>query len=200
MSRVRPAPATSLPTPRSLSAMPADPLPTAAPLVNRVAASGLLTLKLDTLAPPPATHAFDLGDYLWQGLALREKDFRAAVGAYDWSAAEGKVLCVYCSADAIIPQWAYMLLAAAAGEIAADVFVGTPAAYDERVLAKAARELDLSPYRDQRVVIKGCTAGRDPGAQAYATIMHRLRGVARSVMYGEPCSTVPIYKRPLATE
>ena len=164
-------------------------------LTNRVAASGLLTIKLDQLAPAPATLAFDLKDYLWQGLALREKDFRAAVKAYDWSTATGKVLCVYSSADAIIPQWAYMLVATAAADYATEVYVGTEAAYDQQVLAKAARQLDIEPYRDQRVVIKGCTDGREPGPQAYATIMHRLNGVAKSVMYGEPCSTVPIYKR-----
>ena len=164
-------------------------------LTNRVAASGLLTVKLDGLAPKPQTLSFDLRDYLWQGLALREKDFRAAVRAYDWSAAEGRVLCVYSSADAIIPQWAYMLVATAAAAYATEVFVGTEAAYDQQVLAKAAQALDVEPYRDQRVVVKGCTDGREPGPQAYATVMHRLHGVAKSVMYGEPCSTVPIYKR-----
>ena len=166
-----------------------------APLTNRVAASGLLTLKLDALAPRAETHAFDLADYLWQGLALRERDFRAAIGAYDWTRARDRVLCVFSSADAIIPQWAYMLVATAAGPHATEVFVGTPAAYDAHVLAKAARDLDLGPYRDQRVVVKGCSDGRDPGAQAYATVAFRLRTVARSVMYGEPCSTVPIHKR-----
>ena len=168
---------------------------TPAPLTNRVAASGLLTLKLDTLAPVTATHDFDLADYLWQGLALREKDFRAAVKAYDWTQAEGRVLCVHCSADAIVPQWAYMLVATAAGPYATEVFVGTSAAFDGQVLAKAAGALDVEPYRDQRVVIKGCTDGRDPGAQAYATVTFRLRDVAKSIMYGEPCSTVPIHKR-----
>lgn len=166
-----------------------------APLTNRVAASGLLTLKLDQLAPASPTHAFDLADYLWQGLALRERDFRGAVKAYDWTAVEGKVLCVYCSADAIIPQWAYMLVATAAAPYASEVFAGEPVAYDQGVLAKAARELDVEPYRDRRVVVKGCTDGREPGPQAYATITRRLCGVAKSVMYGEPCSTVPIYKR-----
>ena len=165
-------------------------------LVNRVAASGLITLKLDTLAPVAETHAFDLAALLWQGLALREREFREAVKDYDWQATEGQVLCIYCSADAIIPQWAYMLSAAAAAPYARDVFVGTPAAYDEQVLAKAAATLDLEPFRDQRIVVKGCSDGRDPGALAYATITFRLLSVARSVMYGEPCSTVPIWKRP----
>ncbi len=164
-------------------------------LVNRVAAANLLTLKLDTLAPLAPTLAFDLKDYLWQGLALREKEFRTSVKTFDWSLAEGRALCVFCSADAIVAQWAYMLVASAAAPYATEVFVGTPAAYDQQVLAKAARELDLEPYRDRKVVIKGCTDGREPGPQAYATIMHRLADVAQSVMYGEPCSTVPIYKR-----
>ena len=164
-------------------------------LINRVAASGLLTLKLDQLAPRTSALGFDLAEYLWQGLALRERDFREALKAFDWSQAAGKALCVYCSADAIIPQWAYMLVASAADGYATEVYVGTPVAYDQEVLAKAARDLDLEPYRDQRVVVKGCTDGRAPGPQAYATIMARLTGVAKSVMYGEPCSTVPIYKR-----
>ncbi len=164
-------------------------------LINRVATSNLLTLKLDTLAPQAPTLAFDLKDYLWQGLALREKEFRTSVKTFDWSQAEGKVLCVYCSADAIVAQWAYMLIASAAAPYATEVFVGTPVAYDQRVLAKAANDVNLDPYRDQKVVIKGCTDGREPGAQAYATIAHRLADVAQSVMYGEPCSTVPIHKR-----
>ncbi len=168
----------------------------AQPLVNRVAASGLVTLKLDTLAPLASIHAFDLADYLWQGLALRERDFREAIRAYDWDAVLAKVLCVYSSADAIIPQWAYMLVATAAAGRVHEVYVGTPTAYDQQVLAKAAAMLDLEPYRDARVVVKGCSDGRDPGAQAYATIALRLQSVAQSVMYGEPCSTVPIYKRP----
>ncbi len=124
-------------------------------LINRVASANLLTLKLDSLAPESPTLAFDLKDYLWQGLALKEKDFRTSVKTFDWSLAKGKVLCVYCSADAIVAQWAYMLIASAAAPYATEVYVGTPVAYDRQVLAKAARELDLEMYRDQRVVIKG---------------------------------------------
>lgn len=164
-------------------------------LVNRVAASPLITLKLDELADAIEPFAFDLADYLWQGLALREREFRAALKDYDWSALAGRRLCVYSSADAIIPQWAYMLVAAHAAPHAADVFVGTPAEADPAAFALAAERLDLEPYRDRPVVVKGCTDGRTVGPQAYATIMRRLAGVAKSVMYGEPCSTVPIWKR-----
>ena len=166
------------------------------PLVNRVATSPLLTLKLEELAPRLANVPFDLAEHLWQGLALREREFRAAVKAYDWSSLAGKRLCVFCSADAIIPQWAYMLVGARAGAHAAEVFVGEPAEADAAAFARAAAALDVEPYRDQPVVVKGCTDGRTVGPQAYATVAARLQGVARSVMYGEPCSTVPIYKRP----
>lgn len=165
-------------------------------LVNRVAASPLLTLKLDELAPALAPVAFDLADYLWQGLALREREFRTALKDYDWPALTGKRLCVYCSADAIIPQWAYMLIAAQAAPHAADVFVGRPDEADPAAFARAAEALDVEPYRDRPVVVKGCTDGRIVGPQAYATITRRLAGVARAISYGEPCSTVPIHKRP----
>lgn len=164
-------------------------------LINRVASSGLLTLKLDTLAPLHPTVVFDLAEYLWQGLAVREKDFREAMKSYDWSLMAGHRLCIVCTVDAIIPQWAYMLIASAAAPYVTEVFVGTPATADTADLARAAQALDLEPFRDQKVVVKGCTDGRDPGAQAYATIALRLQSVAQSVMYGEPCSTVPIFKR-----
>lgn len=164
-------------------------------LINRVAASPLLTLKLEELVPEVDTATFDIAEHLWRGLALREKEFRGVVKAYDWASLSAKRLCVYCSADAIVPQWAYMLVAAAAAPYAQEVVVGTPAEADVAAFARAAEALDLAPYRDAPVVVKGCTDGRAVGAQAYATITRRLAGVARSVMYGEPCSTVPIWKR-----
>ena len=165
------------------------------PLVNRVAASALQTLKLEELVAPVDTVSFDLAEHLWQGLALREKDFRAVVKAFDWASLSAKRFCVFCSTDAIIPQWAYMLVAAAAAPYATEVVVGTPAEADARAFARAAEQLDLTAYADVPVVVKGCTDGREVGAQAYATITRRLAGVASRVMYGEPCSTVPIWKR-----
>ena len=164
-------------------------------LVNRVAKSPLLTLKLEELVPHQETVSFDLADYLWQGLALREKEFRAALKQYDWSSLSAKRLCVFCSADAIIPQWAYMLVAAGAAPYSTSIVVGTPKQADALAFAAAAAALDLTLYQDRPVVVKGCTDGREVGAQAYATITRRLSTVAKSVMYGEPCSTVPIYKR-----
>lgn len=164
-------------------------------LVNRVANSGLLTLKLETLVPIIDTVSFDLSDHLWQGMALREKDFREVVKTYDWASLSAKRLCVWCSTKAIIPQWAYMLVAANAAPYAAEIFVGNPKDADAAAFAKAAESLVLDAYKDQRVVVKGCTDGREVGPQAYAIITARLRMVAKSIMYGEPCSTVPIWKQ-----
>ena len=162
--------------------------------VNRIAKSGLLTLKLEDLVPRRDTVAFDLADYLWKGLALREKEFRLSLKQYDWAALDGKRLCVFCSADAIIPQYAYMLIGALAAPYVEELFIGKPEDADAAAFALAAATVDVEQYRDKRVVVKGCSDGRQVGAQAYATIARRLRGVVKSVMYGEPCSTVPVWK------
>ena len=167
-----------------------------AELINRVAASKLQTLAIDSLSPPVEAMAFDLADYLWQGLALRERDFRAALKDFDWTVAQGRLVCVFCSADAIVPRWAYMLVTAQAANHATDVFAGTVEEADQHFLLRAAEALDLEPYRDVPVVVKGCAGGRDPGAQVYTRLTFRLRGVASSIMYGEPCSTVPIWRQP----
>lgn len=164
------------------------------PLVNRVANSGLITLDLERFYPAGETASFDLKDHLFQGLILREKDFREVIKNHDWAQYTGKTLLVYCSADAIIPMWAYMLVATAAAPFAQDVFQGNHtewlhAAYREKIAA-----LDIEPYRDQRLVIKGC--GHQPvPATAYLEISRRLQPVAKSILFGEPCSTVPVFKR-----
>ncbi|RME97531.1 MAG: DUF2480 family protein [Bacteroidetes bacterium] len=165
------------------------------PLVNRVAASGLITIRLEDYFPTTEIVSFDLKDYLFMELMLKEKDFRAALKAHDWSQYEGKVLLVYCSTDAIIPQWAYMLVAASAAPYAKDVFQGQAEAYYQTFYLRQIDQMDLEQYRDQRIVIKGCSEHPVPLA-AYVELTRRLQPIARSLMYGEPCSTVPIYKRP----
>lgn len=165
-----------------------------APLVNRVAQSGLITLHLEEFFPKEPVTAIDLKDYLFQGLILREKDFREAMKAYDWTSLRGRHLVVYCSTDAIIPLWAWMLVAASAGPHALTVTQCTPeefiAMHYQRVLA----DWDPTPYTGERVIIKGCSDHPVPPL-AYALLTSRLQPVARSIMFGEPCSTVPIYKQ-----
>lgn len=165
-------------------------------LVNRVAASGLITLKLeDWLVPDDQLAEFDLKDYLFMEMILKEKDFRAALKAHDWSQYAGKHLLVYCSADAIIPLWAYMLVAAHATPVAESVFQGDRAAFQANWLRQKIDQINPDDYRDQRVVIKGC-GEREVPASAYLEITQKLQPLAKSLMFGEPCSTVPVYKRP----
>lgn len=168
-----------------------------APLVNKVANSKLITLKLEDHWPTAAFAAFDLKDYLFMELMLKEKDFRAAVKDHDFSHYQDKTLLVFCSADAIIPAWAYMLVAAAAAPYAADVYLGTEAEYLSAHYRRVIGALDAADYAGQRVVVKGCGDKQVP-ASAYLDITTKLRPVVRSIMYGEPCSTVPVYKQAAA--
>ncbi len=165
------------------------------PLINRVAQSGLITIDLEKFFPGVEMVELDLKDYLFRELLLKEKDFRESVKAYDWEQLEGKVLLVYCTTDAIIPMWAYMLVASHAAPYAADVFKGTQAEYLNQHYRKQLAALPLEDYRDQKLVIKGC-GDRPVPAAAYLEITRLLRPVAKSIMYGEPCSTVPIFKKP----
>jgi hypothetical protein len=165
------------------------------PLVNRVAQSSLITLKLEEYLPDVDFSHFDIKDYLFKELILKEKDFRTALKELDWTPYEGKVLLVYCSTDAIVPMWAYMLIASYASPHVADVFSGREADYYGEVLERAFRNMDFSSYQDARLVIKGC-ADKPVPPSAYLRLTHYLRPYARSIMFGEPCSTVPIYKKP----
>jgi hypothetical protein len=165
-----------------------------AELVNRVAQSGLITIDLETLYPNPTFAEFDLKDYLFQWMVLREKDFRDALTNHDWAQYEGSALLVFCSADAIIPAWASMLVASHALPYARDIYNGTREAYLEVLFREIIREIDLDAYTDARVVVKGC-GGKNVPPGAYSELVRRLQPVVRSLMFGEPCSTVPVYKK-----
>jgi hypothetical protein len=165
------------------------------PLVNRVASSGLITLKLEEFFPAVELAHFDLKDFLFMELILKEKDFRAALKEHNWEQYTGKVLLVYCSTDAIIPVWAYMLVAAYATPSAVDVFQGDREDYYRTYFLRQLDQLDVEQYRDQRLVIKGCSDHPVPPA-AYLEITRLLQPLAKSIMFGEPCSTVPVYKQP----
>lgn len=164
-------------------------------LVNRVAASGLITLKPEEWVPSVETVALDLKDHLFMGMILKEKDFREQMAAYDWKSLAGKVLCIHCSADAIIPSWAYMLVAANAAAHASEVFFGTPEAWPAARMLRHVEAMDIEPYRDQRVVLKGCSDKVTVGPEVYLALTTRLVPVVKSLMFGEPCSTVPVYKK-----
>lgn len=163
-------------------------------IVNRVSNSALVTLNLEDLHPSMQIAEFDLKDLLFQDLVLREKDLREFVRTHDWAQYKSKDVALFCSADAIVPTWAFMLVAIAAQPYAHRVVFGNK----EKVVAnhfhEALREIDWEQYRNAKVVIKGCSDVHVPES-AFIEAASRLREVAASIMYGEPCSTVPLFKR-----
>lgn len=164
--------------------------------INKVAESGIITLNLEDFFPTEDIAVFDLKDYLFMGLILKEKDFRESLKNLDTSAFEQKIVAVACSADAIIPMWAYMLVAAKIQPVAKKFLFGTSDQVKQEILMDRIRSIDAAPYIDQRIVIKGCGELPIP-EKAYLEIVNKLRPVAKSIMYGEPCSTVPVYKKPI---
>lgn len=165
------------------------------PLVNRVAKSGLITINLEDYFPKTEIVEFDLKDFLFRELLLREKDFRAAMKEIDWSIYEGKQLAVFCSTDAIIPTWAYQLVVIHATPFASAIYYGGKEELIRQHYYQALGKLNPEDYQDQRIVIKGCSDQPVPVA-AYMELTRILRPVAKTIMFGEPCSTVPLYKKP----
>ena len=162
-------------------------------IVNKVSESGLITLDLEQYYPREELVLFDLKDYLFMGLILKEKDFREALKNQDWEVYRKKYVGVTCSADAIIPPWAYMLAASYLQPVAKDVIMGDEKEVHKTIFLQNIQGIDVKEFTGQRVVVKGC--GETPiGEFAYMEITKRLRPVAKTIMYGEPCSTVPIYK------
>ena len=163
-------------------------------IVNKVAESGIVTLDLAPYIPTDEIAVFDLKPFLFREMILREKDYRAALQIHDLTPYEGKHVAIYCSADAIVPVWAYMLAAAYLQPLAASVFYGTKEELEKQLILSRISKIDISEYADKRVVIKGCGDTPIPDA-AYVAVTGHLRQVVKSLMYGEPCSTVPIFKK-----
>ncbi|MFY7708411.1 MAG: DUF2480 family protein [Flavobacteriales bacterium] len=163
-------------------------------IVNKVAKSGLITINLEEMYPEGERVGFDLKDLLWQGLALREKDFRDFLKEHDWSQYQDKYVAVFCSVDAIIPHWAYMLVSSHLTDIARFVYIGGTSEMETAIFKKIIEEINVADYTDQRLVIKGCS-DRPVPQSAYADLVFKLQPVAKSIMFGEPCSTVPVFKR-----
>jgi hypothetical protein len=162
-------------------------------IINKVSASALQQIDLEAYFPKEEILVFDLKPLLFMELIVKEKDFREALQKADWSIYQDKIVAVTCSTDAIIPMWAYMLVATYLQPIAKDIVFGDEQTALKQVFLNRINQLDINQFSDQRVVIKGC--GDLPvGEYAYMEITKRLRPVAKSIMYGEPCSTVPIFK------
>lgn len=166
-------------------------------IVNRVAASGLISLDLEEYYHLGERVVYDLKDNLFQGMILREKDFREFLKDHDWSSYQGKNVAIICSEDAIVPTWAYMLLAIKLEPYANSFVFGDLSALENKLFYDAIRAIDIEQFRDSRVVVKGCSKHPVPTA-AYVELTRLLKPVVKTLMFGEPCSTVPLYKKPKA--
>jgi len=163
-------------------------------IVNRVERMGLITIDLEELIPDEAIIEYDIKDDLWHGLALKEKDFREKVANHNWNQFKNKHVAIFCSEDAIIPTWAYMLLTSALKPFAKSISFGTKAELENELLLEAIDQLVESDYEDRRVVIKGC-GDKEISIAAYVAITQKLQDHAKMIMFGEPCSTVPVYRK-----
>ncbi len=164
-------------------------------IINRVASSSLITLNLEELSPTGELAEIDLKDLLYQGQILREKDLRDFIRSHDWQQYRQKNVAVFCSADAVIPTWAFMLLGISLQPFANTIVFGNRETLVSRLFKEALDRMDWEKFRDAKVVIKGCSDVHVPES-AYVEAAARLRPLAASILYGEPCSTVPLFKKP----
>jgi Protein of unknown function (DUF2480) len=163
--------------------------------VNKVAESGIITIDLEEFYPKQEVAVFDMKDHLFMCLILKEKEFREALKNLDFTIYQNKNVAITCTADAIIPVWAYMLVATYLQPFAHEIIFGNEDFLHKTLFLKNLATINVDDYTDKRVVIKGC--GELPITElAYVEITKLLRPVVKSIMYGEPCSTVPIYKKP----
>lgn len=169
------------------------------PIINRVAESEIEVLNLEDLWDGRRVRELDIAQFLVEGLVLREKEFRQSVKAFDWASFDDEHVAVTCSTDAIIPTWAYMLVASKLDGFAASTAVGTAEDLVRDHFTRSLEELDWTRYQEGIVVVKGCGSDMVP-ENAYLLATSRLRKVARKIMYGEPCSSVPIWRRPASSE
>lgn len=163
-------------------------------IVNRVAQSGLISLDLADLKDQHESVLYDIKENLFHGLILREKDFREFIKEHDWSAYAGKNVAITCTAEAIVPTWAYMLLASRLAPYANYICFGTLEAMDVELYNRAIDALRIEDFEGKRIVVKGCGDVYVP-TSAFVRLTDKLSRYARSIMYGEPCSTVPVFKR-----
>ncbi len=164
-------------------------------IINRVKGSSLFSLDLDELLPRLDVQDFDLSEFLFQGMVLKEKDFRSSLKSLDLKKFEGKVVAVFCSTDAIIPLWAFMLVSSTLSGISLRTYAATKKEAELQFALDFIHDMDVTPFQGQKVVIKGCS-DMEFKEKVYNSLTERLVPVVQSLMYGEPCSTVPVFKKP----
>lgn len=164
-------------------------------IVNKVAKSPIISIDLSEFYPTKQEYEiFDIAHYLYEGLILREKDFRQSLKSINYEIYQDKYVSIYCSADAIIPQWAYLLAHIHIFPYAKKIYYGSEEALVQNILLDKVQNLDPEQYRDKPIVIKGCSSVKID-MNIYLQLCNKLLPFAKSIMFGEPCSTVPLYKR-----
>ena len=163
-------------------------------IINRVAKSNLVTIDLEDFYPSGERVLFDIKDWLFEGLVLREKDFRSHVDSHNWSNYKDKYVAITCSTEAIIPAWAFMLVSINLQPYAKKVVVGNLEHLESSVYQDIINNFNTSEIKNKPVIIKGCTNKPIP-LNAYTMLINKIKTVAKSIMYGEACSSVPLYKK-----
>ncbi|MFK8038753.1 MAG: DUF2480 family protein [Crocinitomicaceae bacterium] len=164
------------------------------PIENKVEKANIKQIDLIDFVGNAPIYPFDLKGGLWQGMAVKEKEFRQFIKDTDWSNFANQLVTIYCSVDAIIPAWAYMLATTELNKVEAKVFFGDSSATQEAIFFQNLHQMDLSPFTDERVMVKGCSNIPNP-TRAYVELTNILVPVVKSLMFGEPCSAVPVYKK-----
>ncbi len=164
-------------------------------IINRVANSKLVTVDLEDYYPNGKRVLFDIKDWLMEGLVLREKDFRQQSSQHNWEQYKDCFVALNCSTDAIVPAWAYMLLATYLEPFATKTVIGNLTHLETAIYQEIIAELDITEFKDKPIIIKGCSNKPIPD-NAYIQLTTKLKSVAKSIMYGEACSSVPLFKRP----
>ncbi len=161
---------------------------------NKVTESGLISLDLAKYKPTQDIIGIDISEQLWQGIVLKEKDFRIWIKENDWTIYKNKAVYIHCSVEAIIPTWAFMLISTQLNNIAHSYLVGSKEDIQKRLIMTNIKNEDLIPFKDGRIIVKGCSDIPCPDF-SMVELIKILQPIAKSIMYGEPCSTVPVFKR-----
>ena len=164
-------------------------------IVNRVAESALITFDLEKLYQIGQRQSIDLSQWLYEGLILKEKDFRAQLNAHDWSVYQDQFVALYCSTEAILPAWASLLVTSHLQPYSRKVVMGTLEDLEVQLFSEEIQLLDVTPFKDKPVIIKGCSDKTVP-QDAYVQLIAKLQPIVKSLFYGEACSSVPLYSKP----
>jgi hypothetical protein len=164
-------------------------------IINKVENSSLKTIDLDLLIPKTPRVIFDIKNWLVNDLILIEKDFRELIKNHNWNQYLGKYVSIQCSNNAIIPDWAFLLVSKSLKELEIENFIGSLEIMEHIIVKKTIDKLDLSSFKNKSIIIKGCSKKSIPKA-SYSFLIDRLQPIAKKIMFGEACSSVPIFKKP----